>query len=117
MRAAVLVAIIVAAAVAGAAALESSSAPLRPTYYQDVKPILDGRCTGCHFKGGIAPFALTTYDQARRNRAAVAAVVSRRLMPPWHAEPGHRRYLYDPSLTTAQIATIARWAKLGGPRG
>ena len=29
---------------------------LKPTYYQDVKPpILDLRCAGCHFSGGIAP--------------------------------------------------------------
>jgi Copper type II ascorbate-dependent monooxygenase, C-terminal domain len=96
---------------------ETSSSPLRPTYFQDVKPILDGRCTGCHFRGGIAPFALTGYDSARRNRAAVADAVRRRLMPPWHAEAGHRRYLYDPSLTSEQIARITRWAELGGPRG
>jgi Copper type II ascorbate-dependent monooxygenase, C-terminal domain len=93
------------------------SSPLRPTYFQDVKPIMDGRCSGCHYRGGIAPFALTTYQQARRHRAAVADVVSRRRMPPWHAESGHRRYRYDPSLTTSQIASITRWASLGGPRG
>ena len=96
---------------------DTSTSPLRPTYYQDVKPILDGRCTGCHYRGGIAPFALTGYDAARRNRAAVADAVRRRLMPPWHAEPGHRRYLFDPSLTRTQIARITRWAELGGPRG
>jgi hypothetical protein len=93
------------------------TAPLRPTYFQDVKPILDGRCSGCHFRGGIAPFSLTSYDAARRKRAAVALAVRRRLMPPWHAEAGHRRYLYDPSLTNAQIALITRWAELGAPRG
>ena len=95
----------------------TSASPVRPTYYQSVKPILDGRCTGCHYQGGIAPFALTGYDLARRNRVAVADAVRRRLMPPWHAEPGHRRYLHDPSLTTEQIAQITRWAELGGPRG
>jgi len=95
----------------------AGSSPLRPTYFQDVKPILDGRCTGCHFRGGIAPFALTSYNAARRNRAAVADAVRRRLMPPWHAEGGHRRYLYDPSLTATQIALITRWAELGAPRG
>src|ERR671911_1867988 len=95
----------------------TSASPVRPTYYQSVKPILDGRCAGCHYQGGIAPFALTGYDAARRNRVAVADAVRRRLMPPWHAEPGHRRYLHDPSLTTEQIAQITRWSELGGPRG
>jgi len=32
-----------------------------PTYFADVKPILEGRCAGCHRLGGIAPFALTSY--------------------------------------------------------
>jgi len=95
----------------------AGSSPLRPTYYQDVKPIFEGRCTGCHVAGGIAPFALTRYETARRNRKAIAAAVGSRTMPPWHAESGHRRYLYDPSLTTAQIALITRWATLSGPRG
>ena len=80
----------------------AGSSPLRPTYYQDVKPIFEGRCTGCHVAGGIAPFVLTSYETARRNRKAIAAAVGSRTMPPWHAETGHRRYLYDPSLTTAQ---------------
>ncbi|HEV3480296.1 MAG TPA: hypothetical protein VG144_12735 [Gaiellaceae bacterium] len=114
-------------AVAGVAAIVSvflaarggagGGAPLRPTYFQDVKPILDGRCAGCHFRSGIAPFSLTTYEAARRNRSAVAGAVRRRLMPPWHAEPGHRRYLYDPSLTNTQIALITRWSELGALRG
>jgi Copper type II ascorbate-dependent monooxygenase, N-terminal domain/Copper type II ascorbate-dependent monooxygenase, C-terminal domain len=89
----------------------------KPTYFQDVKPILEGRCTGCHYRGGIAPFPLTTYGAARLHRAEVASAVRRRLMPPWRADSRYRRYLYDPSLTGAQIATIARWAATGGPKG
>jgi hypothetical protein len=88
-----------------------------PTYYQHVKPILDGRCAGCHYEGGIAPFSLTTYRQARANRLAIADAVKRRIMPPWHAGRGGRRYLYDPSLTDAQIATIANWAAGGAKAG
>ncbi|MDT7907591.1 MAG: hypothetical protein RRA63_06045 [Candidatus Calescibacterium sp.] len=35
-----------------------------PTYNQDVKPILDGKCIGCHKQGGTAGFApLTSYDE------------------------------------------------------
>jgi hypothetical protein len=38
-------------------------------------------------------------------------------MPPWHAEPGHRRYRHDPSLTDVQIATIRRWVAQGATEG
>lgn len=111
------------AAVVGAAATmfasrtpaSPSAAP--PTYYQDVKPILDSRCAGCHFSGGIAPFALQTYAQARRNRAAIAHAVGVRHMPPWFADNRLRAYRYDPTLTAAQIRTIRRWAATGAARG
>ena len=35
--------------------------PAGLTYWHDIKPILDARCTGCHVEGGHAPFALTSY--------------------------------------------------------
>jgi mono/diheme cytochrome c family protein len=88
-----------------------------PTYYQRVKPILDARCASCHTAGGIAPFALRTYSQARRGRTAIAAAVRARVMPPWHADRGYRRYVGDPSLSDAQISTLARWAAQGAPKG
>ena len=98
-----------------AAAPKPTAAP--PTYAQHVKPILDGRCIGCHVSGGIAPFSLTSYASARAMRTAIARAVRAREMPPWHARRGVRRYLHDPSLTNAQIVTIVRWAQSGAPRG
>jgi hypothetical protein len=93
------------------------AAPARPTYFQDVKPILDSRCSGCHYAGGIAPFALRGYKDAFRYRDAIAAAVKSRAMPPWHADSRVRGYLYDPSLTNGQIDTITRWAARRAPRG
>lgn len=88
-----------------------------PTYYEDVEPILDARCAGCHYSGGIAPFPLQTYSQARRQRAAIAHAVGARRMPPWFADSRVRAYRYDLSLTNAQIATIRRWAATGARAG
>jgi hypothetical protein len=88
-----------------------------PTYYQHVKPILDARCSACHTVGGIAPFSLQRYAQARKHRAAIAAAARARTMPPWHAERGYRRYLSDPSLSADQLSTIVRWAAAGAPKG
>jgi hypothetical protein len=101
----------------GSAGGAGGSRSAAPTYFQQVKPVLDGRCGNCHMTGGLAPFALQTYVQARRNRTAIAAAVRTRLMPPWHADRGYRRYLWDPSLTKAQISTITRWAVVGAPKG
>jgi hypothetical protein len=94
---------------------EAGSRP--PTYFQQVKPVLDARCGNCHMAGGLAPFSLQTYGQARRNRAAISAAVRTRLMPPWHADRGYRSYLWNPSLSKSQISTIVRWATAGAPKG
>ena len=99
----------------GAAA--ESARRASPTYYGDVKPILDGRCVTCHTIGGIAPFPLTSYAAAASRRIQIARVVARRVMPPWHADRGYRGYLHDPSLTEAQIDAIRRWAAADAPRG
>ena len=94
---------------------EQSRTP--PTYFKDVRPILQGRCAGCHRIGEIAPFKLTTYADAFKHRREMARAVKARLMPPWLAEAGHRKYRYDFSLTTAQIGIIDRWVRGGARRG
>ena len=113
------IAAIVAAGLTAVVAVVSfgHAAPARPTYFQDVKPIIDSRCAGCHYAGGIAPFKLTSYLDAYRTRDAIAAAVKARAMPPWHADSRVRGYLYDPSLTNGQIDTLVRWAARRAPRG
>jgi hypothetical protein len=93
------------------------TASATPTYFENVKPILDARCVGCHFDGGIAPFPLTSYGDANAHRAAIGDAVAKRLMPPWHAASGVREYRGDPSLSDEQIETIAGWVAAGGPAG
>ncbi len=112
----VLLAVAVAAVERGGDATAAKS-PARPTYARDVKPILDARCAGCHFRGGIAPFPLTSYADARASRNGIAQAVRARSMPPRHARRGVRRYLHDPSLTGAQIEKIVRWVRTGAARG
>jgi hypothetical protein len=121
-RALVPVLLLAAAAVAVGVVLAAGGGdePARaatPTYYQDVKPILDGRCAGCHYAGGIAPFALTSYDEARAHGRAIEAAVTSREMPPWHAARDGRAYSHDPSLEGEQIETIASWVAASAPAG
>jgi mono/diheme cytochrome c family protein len=103
--------------VAELGATDEAGSRAAPTYFQHVKPVLDARCGNCHMAGGLAPFSLQTYGQARRNRTAISAAVRTRLMPPWHADRGYRSYLWNPSLSKSQISTIVRWATAGAPKG
>ena len=84
--------------------------PPGPTYHQDLKPLLDARCVNCHVSGGIAPFALDTWEAAVAKAPAIADAVQSGRMPPWHAGPADVTYLRNPSLTDAQKATVAAWA-------
>jgi hypothetical protein len=83
-------------------------APL--TYASDVKPIVDEHCSSCHREGGIAPFALTTYEQVRAQRFAMVAATRSGAMPPVLAAQGCAEYANDERLDEAQLETLSAWA-------
>ena len=60
-----------------------------------------------------------TYDEVRPWAKAIRQKVLAREMPPWFIDRrvGVRRFKNDPSLTDAEIATIARWVDAGAPQG
>lgn len=89
-----------------------------PTYSRDVQPLLQAKCSSCHQRGRVGPFALQTYDQARKRAFDIAAVVESRSMPPWRADPDFGpRLKHDPSLTRAEIDLLRDWAEANAPRG
>ena len=87
------------------------------TFYRDVLPILQQHCQACHRPGEIGPMALVTYAQARPYAARIQKMTAARRMPPWFAVPGVGKWANDPSLTAAQIRTLAAWAVAGAPAG
>jgi mono/diheme cytochrome c family protein len=106
----------VAPLLAAALACGSDREPT-PTYYRDVEPILLTRCTGCHTDGGVAPFALGGYEDARSRAALIADRVEARVMPPWPPSDAGVPLLYSRALTDDQVSTIVRWARGGAPEG
>ena len=89
-----------------------------PTYSKEVARILQQNCQECHRKGQVGPFALDTYEQARKRAEDLAAVVEDRAMPPWKAEPNvGPRFKHDRSLSAQDIATLSAWAEAGAPEG
>src|SRR5882724_1041225 len=49
-----------------------------PTYHKDVEPILQQHCQKCHVEGGLAPFALLTYEDARSMSPVIVRETSAR---------------------------------------
>jgi hypothetical protein len=89
------------------------------TFTKDVAPIVQRSCQHCHRPGAIAPMSLLTYEDARPWARSIKARVTAREMPPWHIDRnvGITKFKDDPSLTDAEIATIAKWVDAGAPRG
>lgn len=103
------------------AALVSACVPAlaaeSPTFNRDVAPILYRSCAICHRPGGPGPFALLTYDDARRHAREIAAVTRRGSMPPWLPEPGYGEFEGESRLAASEIETLAAWIRAGTPAG
>ena len=57
------------------------------TWARHVAPLLRANCVECHREGGIAPFSLEGYENAKRWHRMIAWMTGERLMPPWRAVP------------------------------
>ena len=88
-----------------------------PTYYVDVKPILEKNCTVCHAAGGIAPFALDNPKDAVTWAARIAEVTKTEYMPPFPPGRDSQPFLGERRLGEASKKVLADWAKAGAPLG
>src|SRR5690242_530179 len=115
-RAALSIAIVVTIGVSASAQPQN---PPAVTFSKDVAPILQKSCQVCHRPGAIAPMSLLTYQDARPWARSIKAKVTAREMPPWYIDRhvGITKFKEDPSLTDAEITTIAKWADAGAPQG
>src|SRR5947208_293718 len=97
--------------------------PAEVTFTRDIAPIVQRSCENCHRPGGVAPMSLATYEDARpwaramKQRTGIGPKAG--VMPPWYVEKniGIQKFHNDPSLSDDEIATIAKWADSGAPRG
>lgn len=92
----------------------TASCRRRPTYHQEVAPILAERCVGCHRKDGVASTPrLGTYAEATAAADKIALAVRTRDMPPWGADnSGQCRTWQGASwLPDADVRAIVEWAE------
>jgi peroxiredoxin len=87
------------------------------TYSREVARIFQRHCIECHRKGEIAPFALTSYDEALGWGETIREVVSQGRMPPWFADPKHGEFINDARLSDEEKRHISQWVDGGCPRG
>jgi peroxiredoxin len=97
--------------------LDRAAGTGRVTWTRDIAPLLQKHCIICHRAGQVAPFALTTYKQARGWAETIREVVREGRMPPWHASPEHGRFANDPRLSERDKRLIGEWVQAGCPEG
>jgi peroxiredoxin/mono/diheme cytochrome c family protein len=87
------------------------------TYSKQIARIFQKSCVECHRADEIAPFALTSYEEAQGWAEMIDEVVQEQRMPPWHASSEHGKFRNDPRLSDEDKQLIRRWVEAGAPQG
>ena len=87
------------------------------SYSETIAPLLQKNCVACHRTGGVAPWAMTSYDMVRGFAPMIREVLRTKRMPPWHADSHYGHFVGDRSLSTAEVQTLVHWIEAGSPRG
>ena len=98
----------------------SSSPPVGDvTFWQDVAPIYNDKCVRCHQGGGIAPFRLDDYAEAKAYAPFEKQRTAEGTMPPYFMvhDGSCQSFVDDTTLSAHQKAVIAAWVDQGTPEG
>ena len=93
-----------------------------PTWHGEIAPLVAEHCSGCHTDGGIAPFSMQTYAQAKMWAGTFEGVLPSGFMPPFlAAETADCKPRFgfkdDLRLTQEEIELFLHWNEAGCPEG
>jgi peroxiredoxin len=97
--------------------VRAKHASAAPDYVKDVAPILKEKCTACHVTGGIAPFAMNSYNVVRGFAPMIREVLLTKRMPPAQVDPHVSHFDNANYMSTQQLQTLVHWIDAGAPRG
>ena len=91
------------------------------TYHNRISRIIQFHCLECHRDGGVAPFALSSYEEVKGQSGSVRRVIEEDIMPPWFAaDPAEGTvspFANDCSLAQADKTALLDWLNGGKPEG
>ncbi|MBL8208620.1 MAG: cytochrome c [Blastocatellia bacterium] len=87
------------------------------TFNKDIAPIFNKNCATCHRPGEAAPFSTLTYKDVRPWAKSIREQVSKRTMPPWHADPHVGQWANDTRLSQKDIDAVVAWVDQGALEG
>jgi hypothetical protein len=88
-----------------------------PTWSGDVAKLIYGNCTSCHRTGGIAPFALETYEEVSNMAGWLQQAMEEKRMPPWTPDEDYKHFVHERVMDPAEITTFQQWVAAGMPSG
>ncbi|HPI47714.1 MAG TPA: redoxin domain-containing protein [Hyphomonadaceae bacterium] len=89
----------------------------RISYEKEISPILAKNCVSCHAEGGIAPFAMNSYDVVKQFGPMIREAIRTDRMPPYNADPHVGQFKDDMNLPVKDAQTLVHWIEAGSPRG
>ncbi|MFO0740596.1 MAG: hypothetical protein U0270_32165 [Labilithrix sp.] len=93
------------------------------TFNKHVMPLIQQQCQACHHEGGLAPFALETYRQAKGFKNLIKSAVVSGRMPearPIRIDTGcsdASTFAGPRRLTAEEIGIFVKWAETGAIEG
>ncbi len=100
-----------------AACSHDPSPPPAVDYHRDAAAVFERYCTSCHTEGGIAPFALTDYESAKRNAAIIKGAVMSGTMPPWMPSDNSMPLRWSRKMRPQDRDLLLAWIDADTPEG
>jgi len=86
------------------------------TYLKDIAPFLNDHCVKCHSDGGVAPFSLMTYENAKTFAELAVSRIEARIMPPGIALSDYSTNAPAP-ITPEKLSLLKEWISSGKQKG
>lgn len=87
------------------------------SYSKDIVPILEKRCVSCHQEGGVAPWAMDSYQMVSGWSRMMNEVLMTMRMPPGQIDPESLGDFVDVHyIADAEKVALVSWARSGAPR-
>lgn len=88
-----------------------------PTYHDDIQPMMQDHCTGCHVPDDIAPFPLQTYEEVKATSAASHLSMTAGTMPPWPPDDECADFQDHRGMSAEEIDLFEEWIDADHPEG